>query len=350
MTVHPVLAPALLLVVAAMLVATRALALSAVLGRTAAGHRRPALWRWTAVTAALLSVLVAALRPGLEAAAAHSDRSTEAAAPSSNANVFFVVDRSVDSRVEDYDGRASRMSGMRTDIAAIIDAYPQARFAVIGFAAAASVEWPLSDDTWSLKAFVTGLSPYVNVPSDAASRVDATAAANVLRYQLIRADQQYPGAQNLVFYLGAGGSGSTNRQGSFSTDGRVSGGAVLGYGTTTGGPIPGAYVDGAVTYLADSRTGAPAVSRIDEAQLWRIADQLEVPYVHREADVPVTGLLPAVHAGPAADSAVLSSTPQPRRLELYWLFALLAAGLLVPEIFLLVREFRRDRMPLGRRR
>lgn len=343
MTVHPVLAPALLLIVAAVLVGARAQALSALLGQTAPGHRRPALWRWAAITVALLSLTIAAARPGLHAAAAQPDSNTAAAGATSNANVFLVVDRSVDSRVEDYGDRASRMSGMRADLAAIIDAYPQARFAVIGFASAPSVDWPLSEDTWSLKSFVAGLSPYVNVPPDAADRVDAAAAANILRYQLIRADQQYPGSQNLVFYLGAGAGGSTDPQGSFSVDGRVSGGTVLGYGTTAGGPIPGAYVDGTVTYLSDARSGAPAVSAIDEPELRRIADQLALPYVHREAGVPITGVLPAIPAGPAADSAVLTSSTQPRRVELYWVFALLAAGLLLPEIYLSIREFRRDR-------
>ena len=122
---------------------------------------------------------------------------------------------------------------------------------MIGFASRPSVDWPLSEDTWSLKAVVAGLSPYVSVPPDAAYRADAAAAANVLRYQLIQAAQQYPGAQNLVFYLGAGEGGSTAPQDSFSVGGRVAGGAVFGDGTPAGGPIPGAYVGGAVTYLAD---------------------------------------------------------------------------------------------------
>ena len=40
---------------------------------------------------------------------------------------------------------------------------------------------------------------------------------------------------------------------------------------------------------------------------------------------------------------MLTSTPLPRRVEFYWVLALLAAALLLPEIHLLVREFRRDR-------
>lgn len=280
--------------------------------------------------------------PGLDSAAEHSsDRDLTATAQGANANVFFVVDRSVDSRVEDFGERTSRMTGIRHDIAAIIDAYPKARFAVIGFASRPSVDWPLSQDTWSLRAVVEGLSPYVSVPPDAAAQVDAGAAANVLRYQLIQAAQQYPGSQNMVFYLGEGAGGSTAPQSSFSVGGRVSGGAVFGYGTPAGGPVPGAYVGGAVTYVAD-RTGAPVISGLDEPRLRRVADDLGVPYVHRESGVPVAGSLPALRPGAGAETAVVTSTPLPRQAELYWVLALLAAVLLLPEIFLLVRELRSE--------
>lgn len=343
MSLHPVVPLAVLLLIAAVLVATRAMVLSAVLARSGSPHRRSALVRWSATTAAVLLLVLAAARPGLDSPGARQhDRDLTATSQGANVNVFFVVDRSVDSRVTDYGEGTSRMTGIRNDIAAVIDTYPKARFAMIGFAARPSVDWPLSEDTWSLKAVVAGLSPYVSVPPDAAYRVDAAAAANVLRYQLIQAAQQYPGAQNLVFYLGEGAGGSTAPQGSFSVGGRVTGGAVFGYGTPAGAPIPSAYVGDAVTYLADSRSGALVISAINEPGLRRVAGDLGVPYVHREPGLPLTGL-PAPRAGTGAEAAVLTATPLPRRLELYWMLALLAAALLLPEIHLLVRELRRDR-------
>ncbi|WP_421843931.1 hypothetical protein [Mycobacterium sp.] len=67
------------------------------------------------------------------------------------ANVFIVVDRSLDGRVEDYDDAKSRMSGIRSDIIALTDQYPRARFALISFASKATLDWPLSDDVWSFK-------------------------------------------------------------------------------------------------------------------------------------------------------------------------------------------------------
>lgn len=334
MSTQPVLPAALLLVLAAAVVGARALTLPTVLAHPGA-HRRVALWRWCATTLAMLLLVVAAARPGLDGRAEPPpDRVAAAASQGADVNVFFIVDRSVDSRVTDYGG-ASRMSGIRSDMSAIVDAYPQARFAMIGFASAPAIDWPLSDDTWSLKAVIAGLSPYVQVPPDAATVVDAGAAANLLRYQLIQAGQQYPGAQNLVFYLGEGAGGSTAKQSSFSVADRVAGGTVFGYGTPAGGPVPGAYVDGAVTYLSDTRSGGPVISSVNEAGLSRIASEIGVPYVQRDPGAPVTGL-PDIRRG--ADMSRVGD-----RIELYWLFALLAAILLLPELYLTVREFRRDR-------
>ncbi|BBX07506.1 vWA domain-containing protein [Mycolicibacterium aichiense] len=342
MTVHPVLPIAVLLVLAAVIVGARAVTLSGVLAHPGE-HRRAVLLRWGATTVAMLLLVVAAARPGIETAApAQPDRDAAAVSQGANTNVFFLVDRSVDSRVADYGG-ATRMSGIRTDMAAIVDTYPKARFAVIGFASDPAIEWPLSEDVWSLKAMIAGLSPYVSVPPDAAAAVNAGAAANLLRYQLIQAAQHYPGARNLVFYLGEGAGGSTASQGSFDPGGRVSGGAVFGYGTAAGGPIPGAYVDGAVTYLSDARSGGPAISGLDEQRLRRVADELDVQYVHRDPAAPVTRALPTLRPDGGTEAASLSSTPVPDRVELYWLFALLAAVLLLPEIYLTVREFWRNR-------
>src|SRR2546422_677522 len=82
------------------------------------------------------------------------------APPAANLNVFIVIDRSVDSRVEDFADHESRMAGIRDDVLAVIDQYPRARFSVIEFASKAAELWPLSADAWSLKPLIQGLSPY----------------------------------------------------------------------------------------------------------------------------------------------------------------------------------------------
>jgi Ca-activated chloride channel homolog len=300
MTFEPVLPPLFLAVIAVILLALRAVALR---GATVTG--RHAVLRWSTTTVAILLVLLAAARP-VTGSAADSEpaQRTQAGA----ANVYFVVDRSADSAITDFGG-AARMSGIRADIAALIDTHPGARFAVISFASRPAIDWPLSSDSWSLVPVVEALNPYPG-PTAAGTEVNAAAAANVLRYQLIAAGQQYPQAPNLVYYLGSGAAESTVPQGVFDT-GDIDGGAVLGYGG--GGPGDGT--------------------------LRGIADQLGLPYVQRSAGDALPEL------GSTADQPVAAADPTstPRRVELYWALTMLAALLLLGEIHLTTRDLLRAR-------
>ncbi|MDG4663538.1 VWA domain-containing protein [Mycobacterium sp. 236(2023)] len=295
MMFDPVLPPLVLAVAAAALIILRLLAL-----RLATTAGRSAVWRWSVTTAATVLVLLAAARP----MTGPSAESAPATASQGGANVYFVVDRSADSAITDFGG-APRMSGIRDDIETLIDAHPGSRFAVIAFAARPAIDWPLSADAWSLQPVVESLNPYPGVDG---TLVNAGAAANTLRYQLISAAQQFPQAPNLVYYLGSGAPESTVPQGVFDTP-DVDGGAVLDYGAGAG-----------------------------ENTLRGIADQLELPYVARGAGQA----LPQADAPQNGSSAPVTVSAS-NRTELYWIFALLAAVLLLGEIYLTTRDLRRAR-------
>lgn len=300
MTFQPVLPWPILAVVAGALLLARVVALRQVL--LSAGQRRGrAVLRWSGVTLTVLLLIAATTRPAL------LDRENSqgaTAAAGANLNVFLVVDRSAGANAEDYGNGEPGIAGMRDDIAAVIKQYPAARYALIGFTSKASLDWPLSEDVWSLRPTVAALGS-----QNAASDANAGAADNVLRYQLIQATQQYPGSRNVVLYFGSGAPGSRAPQGDFNLmAGSVAGGAVLGYGSG---------------------------DAIDEAELHRIAAQLGVPYVHRELGQSFQVGLP--HTPGSSEDAT-------DRTELYWASALLAAALLLAEIYLSVREFRRGRI------
>jgi hypothetical protein len=306
MTFQPILPWAILAVVIGALAVARLVALRQVLLASSGRRRGRAALRWCGVTFAVLLLIAATTRPGFRND--ENDRGTRAAG--ANLNVFLIVDRSVDSGVEDYGTGESRIAGMRDDIAALIKQYPGARYALVAFTSRASLDWPLSEDIWSLRPTIAALSSYQG--PDTRFDVNAGAAGNVLRYQLIQAAQEYPGSRNVVLYFGSGAPGSHTPQGDFDlTHGSVAGGAVLGYGR------------------ADA---------IDEAVLREVAGQLGVPYVHRDPDQPFRPDLPRPRdeTGGTAEAA--------ERTELYWLPALLAAGLLLIEIYLSGREFRRGRI------
>ncbi|MFB1295874.1 VWA domain-containing protein [Mycobacterium sp. pW049] len=295
MTFDPVLPPLVLAFAAVALITLRLLSL-----RPAGRTGRHAVLRWALTTAAMLLVLLAAARPVTGSAA----DTAPAQASQTGANVYFLVDRSADSAITDFGG-ASRMSGIRDDIEAVMDAHPSARFAVISFAARPAIDWPLSADAWSLVPVVEALNPYPGVDS---TEANAGAAANVLRYQLISAGQQFPQADNLVYYLGSGAGQSTVPQGIFDTP-AVDGGAVFGYG-----PGPG------------------------ENTLRSIAGQLGLPYIQR---TPGEALPRADGTSNQAGSA--DPVAGQERTELYWVLMILASLLLLPEIYLTARDLRQAR-------
>jgi von Willebrand factor type A domain len=306
MTFQPVLPLVALIIVAAALIVLRLITMRRL--HLTAGSRWATVWRWCGLTLAVLFILIAAARPGID----HGDREASAAARSGeNTNVYFIVDRSADSSIEDYGDGQSRMDGIRADVQALIDRHPQARFAVIAFASRPSLDWPLSDDAWSLEPMVSRLSPYA-AEADTSNQVNAAAAANVLRYQLIAAGQQYPQSDSLVYYFGSGAGSSRAPQGEFDlTPGSVDGGSVFGYGRA-----------------------------VNEPGLLRIAEQLGVPYVHRQAGQPIA----ETGGGAPANEGLTAATGIADRTELYWVFTLLAAVLLLFELYLTLREFRRTRL------
>lgn len=319
MTFTPVLPPLVLTGIAAAILVARVVAVRRV---PAAKRTRVALLRWCGVTLAALLLTAAATRPVIDAGGG-ATRIADRHAP----NVFLIVDRSPDMRVTDDRGGKTRMALAREDIATLIARHPGARVAVISFATRSMMDWPLSSDTWSLRPLATTLEPYPSAPG-AATMANAGAAGNMLRYQLIGAKQQYPLAKTLVYYLGAGTPEAQTPPREFNVpDAAVDGGAVLGYGTSEGGPIPGTDV---------------ARSAIDEQSLRAIAAQLGVPFVARSDGGPLASTLPgdATVAEPGPVAAVDSAG----RTESYWAPASVAAFLILVELYFVLREFRRTRL------
>jgi Ca-activated chloride channel homolog len=340
MMLQPVVPLAILAVLAVALVGVRVLGLRHAMRATPPTGRGRVLLRWGGLALAAVFLLAAAARPGITVGGARAGSATSVTGDAS-VNVFFVIDRSVDSRVEDFGDRTPRIAGIRTDIAALIDHYPGAQFAVISFSSAATLDWPLSDDVWSLKPLIAGLSTVPAGSPDAMYEVNAAAGSDILVSQLDQAIRRSQRSTNLIFYFGEGARGSRAPQGIFDLGSATpSGGTVFGYGTSAGGPIPARTVNGDVVYAADARSGAVLSSAIDEPGLRTIARQLGVPYVHRESGQDVVADAPVVDA---ENASVETDVGVAHTVELYWVLALAAATLVLVEIVLTIWGFRRRR-------
>lgn len=351
MTFEPVLAWWAIGSLAALTLVLRMYTLYRVLVVVGKGSQRKVVVRWSLLTLVIVCLFAAAVRPGIEQERHVVSQAAAELAANNNVNVFFVVDRSLNSRADDYGDNQFRTAGIRADMQSIVDQYPAGRFSITSFATRARVDWPLSDDIWSLRALLSGYSTYES-DFDSLFGVDIGAADGQLKRQLELAAAEYPGSSNLVFYLGDGAGISRQAATKFDIPaGLISGGAVLGYGTPSGGKVAGRLAaNGDVTYFPDpDGGGGPFLSVLDETSLRTVADQLGIPYFHRSLGDSTSTIIPAL--GAAASSPAPQNIAMPgNRTEFYWVFTAIAMLLMLYELYAMTREYRVSRMTKPRER
>ena len=154
------------------------------------------------------------------------------------------------------------------------------------------------------------------------------------------------GGYDIVFFLSDGEHNVQPPPQSFERfEGVVAGGAVLGYGTTDGAKMH-VYVgrdENPELYIHDYETGTDAVSRIDEAKLNKIADELGVVYVHRTEPDDVGDI--ADEAAAQVGTVYAGERETVRRL--YWLPAFGLIGLVLWQFARTALEIVDDRRALG---
>ncbi|MCK6211293.1 VWA domain-containing protein [Georgenia sp. EYE_87] len=298
---------------------------------------------WLRRTGMVLATLAIGLAPAVP---------TETETVETNAEVFFVVDRTGSMAAEDYNGDQARLEGVRHDIVAVMEALPGARYSVIGFDSQATRQLPLTTDSRAVRSWAETLRQEITWYS-AGSTIDRPAAT--LTQTLEAAAERNPANVRLVFFLSDGentdgdNSSATPQEGAYAhLDPLVDGGAVLGYGTAEGGRMrsyDGTDASGPGTdapWITDeTQPGAPpAVSRIDETNLRRLAEDLGVEYVHRIEPGPVDQLVAGIDVEElAADGRREIDTFR----DVYWPAAALLALLTAWEAFELAARWRRLR-------
>jgi Ca-activated chloride channel family protein len=283
----------------------------------------PAATRWR-LTAAVALLGTAALRPGLPGG--------EVDTTAANLNVYFVVDTTTSIVAEDYGNERPRALGVRDDIVDIARALPGARYSVLTFDQSTRVRLPLTTDTTALGAAVETLAPE---PSEYSRGTTVSEARERLAALLEQASTAQPERGRVVFYLGDGEQTAADPPAPFEIrEGLVNGGAVLGYGTSEGGRMraTAARFGSSTEYLKDPTTGEDARSVADEGTLRAIAEQLRVPYVHREAGDGIGAVVDGIDLDRYGTNAEIEQQRVRAREELYWPLLLGVAGLAVWEV------------------
>ncbi|GGH50336.1 VWA domain-containing protein [Microbacterium album] len=273
---------------------------------------------WALRVLLVVAVAVLALRPGMPGGTAQT--------VATDTDVVLVVDATSSITAEDWGDGSPRLDGVRSDVQALVAAYPGARFALLTFDTNAELRLPLTTDVDALITAMEVLRPPVTQNARGSSIGVASA---MLADTLRAAATSSPERARMVFYLGDGEQTAPGAPESFADSAAlVDGGAVLGYGTQEGGrmrAVTGRGDDDAAPYILDG--AEPALSRIDEAALQTIADEIGVPYQHRTAETA-----PELPPAPAATSVVAEARTPGSTIELSWLVALLVAGLLAVEV------------------
>lgn len=298
--------------------------------------RRDRRIAWLRRLGIALSIAIIAIGP--------STMHTTASTVQSNAEVFFVVDRTGSMAAEDYDGTSPRLDGVRHDLEAIVDAFPGARYSIIAWDSQATRQLPLTTDARAVTSWADTVRQELTSFSTG-SQVDRPLAA--LAEALSGAAERTPSNVRLVYFL-SDGENTDGEQSSAEAELEsfaplaplVDGGAVLGYGTTEGGRMKvwdGVTPAEEAPYITDPENGgAEAVSQIDEVTLRTIADQLGIDYVHRIAPDSVEAFTSGVDVQEiASDGRREHVIYQP----IVWPFASAALLLLVWEAFTIARTF-----------
>lgn len=299
---------------------------------------------WGLRLLAVLLLVAVALRPVIPAGP------TPRPSTSGGLEVYIVVDTTSSMAAEDVDpsgdGTATRLDGVKSDIAEMASKLSGASFSLVTFDAATVQRVPLTSDASALVSASSVLSQEITQYSKGSSIDEAVPFLTTL----LKADAKAnPGQKRVLFYLGDGEQTLSTPPGSFAALAPfISGGAVLGYGTAEGGRMrqftgfddpnnpPG--------YIKDPQTGDDALSKIDETALNTVATQLGVGYEHREAGVSIDGLLSGFDVG----TVTVSGAPQGVRTELYWIFAIPLGALVLLELLALagaLGELRRAATP-----
>ena len=189
-----------------------------------------------------------------------------------NLDVCFAVDTTISMWAEDLDDGNTRMSGVRKDIAAVMDALPGSSFSLVRFDNGAQILAPYVRNIAVLEECLDQIS----MPSYATAGGSSLNTVHDALAAMARASGEKAGVRKTVVFLMSDGEitdGSALM--GFGDISGVDDGAVLGYGTAEGGRMnyPGKG------YIQDTVRGTDALSVINEDNLKSVARDLGIKYV-----------------------------------------------------------------------
>ena len=191
-----------------------------------------------------------------------------------NLDVLFVIDNTISMWAKDYNGKKERMEGVRKDVNYIIDELAGSNFGLVTFDDSAHVLAPFTQDLQYIRDL---LDTFTTPDSYYAKGSDISIAYQDIESLLLSSSRK-ENRKTIVFFISDGEITNGKELRDFTELGQyVDAGAVLGYGSETGGKMKNSYGSG---NLYDYNTHKDAVSKIDEENLKKIAEGLGIEYMN----------------------------------------------------------------------
>lgn len=274
-------------------------------------RKKPERYLWLQRFVVIVLIILISLRPSLPGASRSAGNTL--------LDVYFAIDTTSSMTAEDYNGSQQRIEGVKQDIKDITKELAGARFSVITFTRNTYQQLPLTSDTSMVRASADTLTPqhaYYGIGSSIDQPIDD------LKEELERIKKDNPERGRLIFYLGDGEQTVDKKPDSFeSIRPLISGGAVLGYGSTEGGKmqIPRTSDTSPIYYVIDTESdefpSPSALSKLDEENLKTIASQLDIQYLHRTKPGDIQQITKDIDIGKIVKGSHDSETYD----DLYWI-------------------------------
>lgn len=252
-----------------------------------------------------------------------------------NANVLFVIDSTISMVARDYDGDTERLKAVYKDSDKIIDELYGAKFSVLSFHNKAQLLAPYTNDAEFIKSVIHSISPLDPLWARGSSM---NICKDKMKLVLKNAKDKQDGI-TIVFFVSDGEITNSEKLESFrDMKDLIDDGAVLGYGTQTGGKMftKDRYTDESLAI--EDTTNYPftdAISKIDESNLKQLASDMDIRYINMNNQDGIDEVIQRIK-----NDSVVSTEQKDMRgyVETYYIFAILLGVLLLYELVNLKRR------------
>ena len=248
-----------------------------------------------------------------------------------NIDILFVLDTTISMWADDANGYDTRMEQAVADCNYIMEEMAGSNFGLIRFDNRAQILAPFTQDRNNVRDALST----IKMPDTFYAKGSSLNTPLPEMEDLLLSSSEKSERTTVLFFLSDGEITDGSNLDSYEfLETYVDAGAILGYGTLSGGNMTDANNYGHIT---DPDTGDLAISYLDEENLRLIASDLRVDYIHMRAPGDLSYLLSSIRAGSTTsvgedEAAVYDDT--------YFYYVIPLVALLLWELFLFIRKRR----------